>query len=240
MAAQTEKVDSWEISVLLRGELETITAWIRQWSGRRSLLHVGVIILGAGCYGAAVGWWRDGQQALYTAIKLPLIILLTTASNGALNAMLAPLLGLDIAFRQSLSLILMSFTITATILGAFSPLVAFVIWNAPDAGSATASGTTYDLILVGHVLLIAFAGITGNVRLFQLLKQLGKSQRIARRVLLAWLAGNLFLGAQLSWILRPFVGAPGLPAEFLRQTAFRGNFYEAVYRALLHIFHLTH
>ena len=72
--------------------------------------------------------------------------------------------------------------------------------------------------MLTHVAVIAFAGMTGNVRLFQLLAQLGGSRAVALRVLLAWLAGNLFLGSQLSWILRPFIGSPTLPVEFFRAT----------------------
>src|SRR5471032_2332208 len=118
-----------EIATLLRGETVTISAWSESWNTPRFLLHVAVIILGAGLYGAAMGWWRDPQQALYVAIKFPLIILLTTMGNALLNAMLAPLLGLNIPFRQSFSAIVMSFTIAAATLGAFSPLMAFVVWN---------------------------------------------------------------------------------------------------------------
>jgi len=81
------------------------------------------------------------------------------------------------------------------------------------------------------VAVIALAGITGNVRLFQLLVRLGGSRAVAFRALFAWLAGNLFLGSQLSWILRPFIGSPGLPVQFLRQDTFHGNFYEAVFHS---------
>jgi len=128
---------SHEISTLLRGESETISAWSECWNARRSALHIAVIVLGAGCYGAAMGWWRDPQQALYVAIKFPLIILLTTLGNALINGMLAPLLGLNIPFRQSFSAIVISFTVTAVILGAFSPLIAFMVWNAPAAASTT-------------------------------------------------------------------------------------------------------
>ncbi len=224
------------ISVLLRGELEPILGWLDRWNLRRLALHLAVVILGAGLYGAAMGWWRDPQQALYVAIKFPLIILLTTAGNALLNAMLAPLLGLNIPFRQSGSAILMSFTITAAILGAFSPLLAFAVWNAPPMSPAAVSGTAYNGILLTHVIVIAFAGVTGNVRLYQLLARLGGSRTVARRVLFTWLAGNLFLGSQLSWILRPFIGSPSLPVEFYRATALHGNFYESVFRSLLQVF----
>jgi hypothetical protein len=225
-----------EIATLLRGETEIISAWSDCWNTRRCALHIAVIVLGAGLYGAAMGWWRDPQQALYVAIKFPLIVLLTTVGNALLNGMLAPLLGLNIPFRQSFSAILMSFTIAAAILGAFSPVMAFMIWNAPPMSPQTVSGATYSLIKLANVAVIAFAGTTGNVRLFQTLTQLGGSRLVALRVLVAWLAVNLFLGSQLSWILRPFIGAPNLPVEFFRITAMHGNFYENVFQTLQQIF----
>jgi len=225
-----------EIATLLRGETGTISMWSESWNARRFLLHVTVIIFGAGLYGAAMGWWRDPQQALYVAIKFPLIILLTTIGNSLINAMFAPLLGLNIPFRQSFSAIVMSFTIAAAILGAFSPLLAFMIWNAPPISPQTISGSTYNLIKLINVVVIAFAGMTGNVRLFQLLVRLGGSRAVALRVLFAWLAGNLFLGSQLSWILRPFIGSPDLPVEFFRASALQGNFYENVFQSLQQIF----
>ena len=236
MREQSEKLNPHEISTLLSGELESIAAWLERWHPRRFALHLAVIVFGAGLYGAAMGWWRDPQQALFTAAKFPLVILLTTANNALINAMLAPLLGLNIPFRQSFSAILMSFTIAAAILGAFSPVMAFMIWNAPPMSPQAVSGATYSLIKLANVAVIAFAGTTGNVRLFQTLTRLGGSRAVAFRVLVAWLAGNLFLGSQLSWILRPFIGSPDLPVEFYRITALHGNFYENVFQTLQQIF----
>jgi len=236
MQAQSEKLNLGEIGVLLRGETESIAAWAERWNAQRFAFHVGVILLGAGLYGAAMGWWRDPQQAAYVAIKFPLIILLTTLGNALLNGMLAPLLGLNLPFRQSFSAILMSFAIASAILGAFSPLLAFVVWNAPPISQAALQGATYNFIKLTNVAVIAFAGTTGNVRLFQLLARLGGNLAVARRVLFAWLVGNLFLGSQLSWILRPFIGSPNLPVEFFRVTALHGNFYENIFQSLQQIF----
>jgi len=236
MRTQSEKLNPHEISTLLRGELSSIAGWLERWHTGRFVLHLAVIILGAGLYGAAMGWWRDPQQALFTAIKFPLIILLTTIGNSLINAMLAPQLGLNIPFRQSFSAILMSFTVTAAILGAFSPVMAFMIWNAPPISPETVQGATYNLIKLANVAVIAFAGTTGNARLFQLLARLGGSRTVALRVLVAWLAVNLFLGSQLSWILRPFIGAPNLPVEFFRDAALHGNFYENVFLSVQQIF----
>ena len=226
-----------EVGVLLRGEAAPIGAWTEKWSGRRLALCLAVIVLGAGVYGAAMGCWRAPQQALYVAIKFPLIILLTAIGNSLLNAMLAPLLGLNISLRQSFLAVLFSFTIASAILGSFSPLAAFMVWNAPplSASAGEHSTGTYTAIQITHVSVIAFAGVTANLRLAQLLRQLSGSTAVARRVLLAWLAGNFLFGSQLTWILRPFIGAPGLPVEFLRATALKGNFYETVFHALLRL-----
>ena len=236
MPAAPASVPPPEFATLLRGETETFSAWSGQWNSRRIASHLAIIIVGAGFYGAAMGWWRAPQQGLFVAIKFPLIILLTTLGNALLNGMLAPLLGLNIPFRQSFSAIVMSHAITAAILGAFSPLIAFMVWNAPVMSSATSSIAAYNLIKLAHVAIIMFAGIAGNARLFQMLAQLGGSPAVARRVLFAWLAGNLFLGSQLSWILRPFIGAPELPVQFFRAGALHGNFYENVFGAITQFF----
>lgn len=221
-----------DLRTLLQGQADKLLLWTKPGESRTIVFNVAVILLGAGLYGAAMGWWREPLQGLYVAVKFPLVILLTTLGNALLNAMLAPLLGLNISFRQSLLAILMSFTITAAVLGAFSPLAAFVVWNAPPMTPDVKSTLTYGFIKLLHVAVIAFAGIAGTVRLFQLLTQLGGSKAVARRVLFAWLAGNLFLGSQLTWIARPFIGAPHLPVVFLRDTALRGNFYENVFATL--------
>jgi hypothetical protein len=131
----------------------------------------------------------------------------------------------------------LSFTIVSAILAAFSPLAAFVIWNAPPLSSDSQNlHSTYSFIQLMHVGVIAFAGVVGNLRLHLLLRQLSGNAAVARRVLLAWLAGNFFFGSQLSWILRPFIGSPGLEVDFLRKTAFQGNFYESVFGSVLSLF----
>lgn len=197
------------------------------------MLYGLVIVAGTAAFGGAIGIWRDPLQALYTAIKFPLIILLTALGNGLLNGMLAPLLGVNISFRQSLLAVFMSFTIAAAVLGACSPIVGFAIWNSPPLSANTdQTATTYGLILVVVVAVIALAGIAGNLRLWQLLRQLSGSRSGAGRTLLAWLAGNLLLGSQLSWILRPFIGSPTLPLQFVRDDALRGNFFETLFRVL--------
>lgn len=222
--------------VLFGGNPVVLKDWAVNWKLRRALGCVAVIVVGAGLYGAAMGCWRSPLQAGYNVVKFPLIILATTLGTTLINGMLAPLLGIDLRFRQSLMLVLMSFAIASAILGSFAPILFFVIANTPTlGGQGGISWATYNFVQLTQVGLIAFAGVTANARLFGLLQALSGSPRTARRVLVAWLLGNLFLGTQLCWILRPLIGSPGLPVEFLRANAFQGNFYETVFRALSHL-----
>ncbi|MEP6699231.1 MAG: hypothetical protein ABJB09_05815 [Verrucomicrobiota bacterium] len=223
------------LKVLLRGEADEIARWLQKPTLRSLVGYGAIIVAGAALYGFTLGLWRAPLQSLYTAIKFPLLIFLTCASNALINGMLAQLLGSGLSFKQTSLAILMSFSIAAIILAGFSPITLFVWYNAPPLESANAF-LGHSVMLLVHVGAIAFAGIIANQRLFELLQKIGGHRATARTVLLSWLAGNLFLGAQLAWNLRPFIGSPTLAVQFLRADPLRGNFYEAVWHALQRLF----
>lgn len=228
-------ISSWDLRqlrLLLQAEPDWLGAWATDRQAARVTLCVGTICVGAGLYGAAMGWWRDPLQALYTGIKLPLAILLTTLGNALLNGMLAPLLGLNVTFRQSLSAVLMSCAVTSVVLGAFSPVAWFVVWNTPPLdGGTSLSSPEYGLLQLTLALLVASAGVVGNVRLLPLLRHWAGSAAVAWKVLLAWLAVNLFLGSQVCWVLRPFIWDPAGETRFIGREYFRGSFFETVFEA---------
>jgi hypothetical protein len=89
------------LPLFLRAEPSTVRQWIADWPTPFVCFCVVSIVLGAGCYGIVIGSWRDELQAIYTGIKLPMVLLLTSVGNGLLNGMLAPLLGLNVTLRQS-------------------------------------------------------------------------------------------------------------------------------------------
>ncbi len=217
---------------LLRGEAEVIAGWITRWTAGHTLRLVALIAAGAGAFGAAMGSWRAPEQAAFAAVKLPLILLATAAGNALLNGLLAPLLGMDLRLREAFAAVLMSFALAAAILGAFSPLMAFLVWNLPPpVADSTTAVAVHNGLLLTLVGLIAFAGVTANVLLLQLLKHLGGAC-VAWRLLLAWLAVNLLLGSQLSWIARPFINKAGEPLHFFVPHALDGSFFVEVARAV--------
>ena len=222
-----------QIPELLAARTDTIRAWLAEPISKRIGTHVLIIVMGAGIYGATLGLWRSPLQAFFVAVKFPLILLLTATLNAGLNGMIAQILGLNIRLLDSFRLIVMSFATAALILAGFSPLTLFALHNAPPlTDNSAAARDVYSAILLMHVAAIAFAGIAANVKLFQSLRSISGDRGKAQFILLAWLAGNLLLGGQFVWNLRPFIGAPFLPVEFLRATAFEGNFFEGVFHAL--------
>jgi hypothetical protein len=220
-------IDSW-----LRTDSRQLRDWVLRREARVAWCCFAMIVVGAGAYGAVMGSWRDGWQAAFTGIKLPLAILLTTLGNGLLNGMLAPLLGLNLAFRQSLLLVLVSFAIASVILGAMAPVAWFLVWNTPPLTGVTAlASPEYGFLQLSLALFIAGAGTVGNVRLLPLLAEGAPRPAAARNVLLAWLAGNLFLGSQICWVLRPFIWDPAGPAQFIGRQYFHGSFFETLFDA---------
>ncbi len=209
---------------------------LREWMLCRQLNFVVfcavAIVIGAGVYGMVMGSWRGSWQALYTGMKLPLAILLTTLGNGLLNGMLAPLLGINLTFRQSLAAVLMSFAVASVVLGVLSPVAWFVVWNTPPLTAAMQlSSPEYGAMQLTLAGFIALAGVLGNTHLLPLLSEWAHSVSTARKVLFAWLAGNLFLGSQICWVLRPFIWDPARPVEFVGREYFHGSFFETVFEA---------
>ena len=190
----------------------------------------GLAAVALAAYGFTTGFWRSPVMGCYVAVKMPLLVACTLGCNGILNGLLGLLLG-GIGFRQSLLALLSAFASTALILGSLAPVTLMLALNAPPPDSPYAE-SAHAAYLLFHVLLVAIAGIAGTLSLHRILLHRCSSPVIAMTTMLAWLAGNGFLGAQFSWILRPFFGTPTIEVAFLRDHPMRGSFYEAVWSRL--------
>lgn len=220
---------------LLLGDRGIADAWVESRRLDSIPFCLATISLGVGLYGASIGMWQGGWQAVFVAIKLPWVIVLTLATNAMLNGLLARLLGMDIGLRQTMVALLSAFAVFSLIVGSLSPITIGMALDAPPPDSEKAGATHRHLILV-HTAIIVAAGVVSTGRLLMLLKRFAQSDSAAARCLFALLAGNLFAGAQIGFLLRPIFGQPGLKIEFLRPDLFEGNFYESVWWALRHAF----
>jgi hypothetical protein len=218
-------ISHWESAVRELCRARDLRLWLEDDSGKFRVCLV-LIICGGAVYGASLGIWRAPLQAVFVAIKFPLLLLLTALGTALINGMLAQLLHAPIRFRQSLLAVLMSFALLAVLLASFTPLIGFLLWHLPPMASQ-GQAEAHRIFLLANVVVIAFSGTLANLQLYSLLRQItGKS---AIQILGIWLAMNLFLGAQLSWNFRPFFGSPELPVSFVRDDPFNGSFYEAVF-----------
>ncbi|MEK7951859.1 hypothetical protein [Luteolibacter soli] len=190
----------------------------------------GLAAVALAAYGFTTGYWRSPLMGVYVALKMPLLVACTLGCNGMLNGLLGVLLG-GIGFRQSMLALLSAFAVSALLLGSLAPVTLMLALNAPSPESPQALSAHAGYLLF-HVFLVAVAGIAGTLTLYRILRQRCPSQGVATITMLAWLAGNGFLGAQFSWILRPFFGTPGLVVQFFRPFPMRGSFYEAVWSSL--------
>ena len=209
--------------------------WIESTQKGSVRYCMALIALGCGAYGFTVGLRNGWEMGAYVALKLPLIIFITLLLNGLLNGLLGLALGSGLGFRKSVQFLLTGFAIMAVILGALSPISFFVTLNMPASDGGSGRYAWHGASLLMHTCLIAFAGITANVRLLNYVREFAYTSRAGTHAFFAWLAGNLFVGAQVSWNLRPFFVSPGLEVEFLRDDPLNGNFYEAVIVALKNV-----
>lgn len=225
-----------KLRLLARGDSQELAAWLREPLGRGTAgALVAAIVGGCALYGFALGFWRAPLQGVFVAIKLPGLVFLTLLVNGGINGMLGQLLGTGMTFRQTLVCCLMSFATFALLVGSLSPIVLLWVMDAPDPLGP--DGRVWYLhFLLANTAIIAMAGVIANIKLLRLIGAFTGSPSIARRTLFAWLAGNLFVGAQLSFLFRPFFGNPRLPVEFLRPNPLDGNFYQTVWYMLAESF----
>ncbi len=218
---------------LLRSVLALDASMLERVASGRSLTSVlfaslAVLVLGCSAYGFAMGLWRSPAQAISGAIKLPLMFLATAALTAALDVVLSGLLRARIAPAQALGASVLAMAILGSILGSLAPIAAFVsIQMTPPQGPA--SVPTSHWLLTGHVLVLGAAGIVAVARLRGLLDALISDAAVSRRVLWSWMLTHGIVGAQLSWVLRPFVGNPTLPVGVFRERAWEGSFFASVY-----------
>lgn len=200
----------------------------REGLGELALRALVLIALGGAAYGFVFGLWRGQEQAVYAAIKLPLLFVLVAAIAAIASSMLGTMLGARLSLAQTIVCLLASLGITSAILGALAPIALFLVLQAPEPSLEPESLATARAILIGHVVVVGLAGWIGVTKLGTLLHRLISQRAVARRVLASWFLLVGASGAELSWLLRPFLGKPHLPQSFFRQEALQGSFFEEV------------
>lgn len=84
------------------------------------------------CYGAVMGYSKELLQALSSAIKLPILFLLTLAICLPTLYLFNLVFGARLSVRQALALVLVAITVTSVLTLAFAPISLFFLLTAPS------------------------------------------------------------------------------------------------------------
>ncbi len=175
---------------------------------------IAAVALGGAVFGAVVGSHRGGEQLLYAALKLPLVMLL------ALSLTVPAVHGLCGAFERGLTLAQVSAVVLASTARASLVLMAL----APAVALGIALGFGYHDVALSAAIAFGLAALAGFVLL---------RRAIAREggfgfVVLLCVFVQAVVTMQAAWTLRPWLVRPSSEVVFVR--APDGNALESVTR----------
>lgn len=202
-------------------------------------------------YGFSMGISHSFFQALSSALKLPVLFLVTLLICVPSLHYFNVFFGSRQSISQTLALILTAFSTTAVLLLSFAPIGLFFMLTAYD----------YQFIKLLNVAFFAVASVLGIAFLRQGLRVLDEvnvpvdsnpgegseaeegeqkpvsrpaPQRGTRRLIsFLWMVLYGFVGTQMAWTLRPFFNVRGEPFVLFRQVG--GNFYSNVILSITEI-----
>ncbi len=163
---------------------------------------------------------------LFTAVKLPLVLLLTLAFTFPLAWVWARACGLSLGLLEAVKLTTTTLAIAAVVLASLSPVALLFTWS---AGSPSDSArTTHNALYLSHTALVGAAALVGTRALWLRLTDLEHCETRRWRIFATWLLTYAFVGGEVAWAMRPFVGSIYAPITFLRSDALDGNVYEFI------------
>lgn len=175
-------------------------------------------------YGAVMGSTHSLWQALSSAAKLPLLFLATLVVCSPTLYFFNLIFGSNQSLTQNFVLILTAITVTAVLLLSFAPIVLFFLLT-------TSHYQFFKLLNVGVFTVAGIVGVTFLSQGMRVVSASGKEGARARRnVLRLWILIYAFVGSQMAWTLRPFIGAPSMKFELFRQLG--GNFYANIFASI--------
>jgi hypothetical protein len=175
-------------------------------------------------YGAVMGSTHSLWQTLSSAVKLSLLFLSTLVVCSPTLYFFNLIFGSNQSLSQNFCLILTAITVTAVLLLSFAPILLFFLLTTSN----------YQFFKLLNVAIFAVSGVVGVLFLSQgmrIVSTAGEEGAGARgMVLRLWILVYAFVGSQMAWTLRPFIGAPSMQFELFRQLG--GNFYANIFASI--------
>ena len=181
---------------------------------------VATIVAFSGFFGLVAGAYSGPLQAVSAGIKLPFLFFATFVICFPAFYVVQVLAGSRLRLMQVVVMVLSTLALTSVLLAAFVPITAFFL----------ITGANYYF---QHLLNILLAGVAGLFGMFALhdglslvCEKRGVYPRKALTIMRAWALMFAFVGVQLAWSLRPFLGDRNQPFRVFG--SYQGNFYAAI------------
>lgn len=212
----------WPIQLRIISDAEEVLRG-RQWTLRQdrdSVRRLLALVLCFGmAYGAVMGTFgllvfqsSDASRAwqmLYSAVKVPMLLTVTFVICVPSFFVVNTLAGLRHDFAESVRALIAAQAVIAIVLCGLAPLTLF--WYLSDAN--------YRHALLFNILAFAVASLTGQATLRRSYRRLVQRNSRHRKLLRIWILLYGFVGVQMGWVLRPFIGSADRPVEFFRPEA---------------------
>jgi hypothetical protein len=117
-------------------------------------------VVALACYGAVLGSFHSVLMALTSAVKLPLLFLVTLAICLPTLYLFNLVFGARLSVRQSLALVMVALTVTAMLALAFAPISLFFLITAPDYGFFK----LLNVVILALSALVGLRFLTGGMR----------------------------------------------------------------------------
>jgi len=183
-----------------------------------------ILLLFSFIYGAFMGCFNGFLQAISSGIKVPILFTLIIIICFPAFFVIQSILGSKLTILQMISVILSGFVMITTILVSFAPIILFFL----------ITGGSYAFIQLLHVAIFVLAGLFGMNSIIEALifscEKKNIYPKVGVQVFKFWIVILAFVGAQLAWSLRPFIGAKSLPFQIFREQ--EGNIYQSIIYAI--------
>lgn len=171
-------------------------------------------------YGISIGGFHGLYQALAAGVKLPFLFTMSLVICFPAFYVIQFILGSKLRLAQTLLIILSGFLMMTAIMLAFVPIIIFFLLT----------GSNYYFLQLLHICVFIFSGVFGTKVVVDALKFSCEKKNIYPQIGVTvfrfWIVILAFVGIQLAWNLRPFLGDEGKPFKLFRK--YEGNFYTAV------------
>lgn len=194
---------------------------------RAATLYLMLVVL-AFLYGLLMGSYHSATQALISGVKLAFLFTATLLLCFPAFCVVQYVLGSRLRLFQILAIVLSGIVLSLLIMVSFVPIVVIFLLT----------GSNYYFLRLLHVAVISLAGLFGMMRVISVLKYACEKKGVYPHtgvvVFRFWAVIMAFVGIQLAWSLRPFMGDPGAEFQLLRR--YEGNFYTALIHSAKQLF----